>query len=591
MTQQISLPKILKLLWGHITSRRRRQFALVLILTGLASLAEVVSLGAVLPFVTVITQPEKVLSYPMLASLANSMGITTSAELVLPLSIGFALAAIIAGILRLILLWASVHLGMATGSDLSIEIYRRSLFQPYTVHISRSSSEIISGITQKAGTATAVLISFVAVFTSAVLFIAILGTIIIVNPMVAIFSILSFGFAYGIIAWFSRYRLTRNSYTTAEEQNHVIKALQEGLGAIRDVILDGTQKIYVGVYSQSVIKLLRASAENSFIVQFPRYAMESFGLVLIAMFVLILSKSEGNFSDSLPVLAMLALGAQRLLPLMQQLYGNWSTIIGSRGALSDVIDLIEQPLTESSTKELIGPLTLKNTISFKNVSFQYNKNTDLVINNININILKGSRIGIVGTTGVGKSTFLDLLMGLIKPTSGGIYIDEVEIKSDLQQSSWQRSVAHVPQSIFLSDSTIAENIAFGISPKKIDFDRLRKSAEQAQIAEFIQSQPEGYNSVVGERGVRLSGGQRQRIGIARALYKKASVLIFDEATSSLDDETELAVMQTVDLLSSELTMFIVAHRLSTLKNCTHIIKLTENGIKVSRNKESINQND
>jgi ATP-binding cassette subfamily B protein len=569
---QQSISSLLKRLWHHVSPRRRGQFGLLLVLTVLSSLAEVVSLGAVLPFIGILTQPEKVFASPWLAGLVRALGITSGAELVLPLTIGFGLAALIAGGLRLLLLWVSIRLGNATGADLSIEVYRRTLYQSYSVHIARSSSEIISGITQKVGTATSVLISVVAVITSTSLFVAIMMTLLAIDPLVAIVAAMSFGSAYGLIAWQTRRRLVDNSHCIAQEQTHVVKALQEGLGAIRDVLLDGTQKVYCGIYQKAILKLQRAGGENNFINLAPRYAMEALGMALIAVFVLALSHREGGVAAALPILAMLALGAQRLLPLMQQLYGNWSVVAGSKAALADVLELLEQPLPAQANLPEPEPITLKHSIRFNNVSFKYNSNGPCVLNEINLTIPKGARVGIIGATGSGKSTAVDLLMGLLEPTQGQILVDEQPVDFE-NQRAWQRTVAHVPQSIYLADTSIAENIAFGVPFDQIDLDRVRKSAQQARIAEFIESRPEAYSAIVGERGVRLSGGQRQRIGIARALYKQASVLIFDEATSALDNETEYAVMQAIEDLSKDLTLFIIAHRLTTLKNCDVIIKL------------------
>lgn len=569
---------LLNRFWHHISPRRRRQFVWLLGITVVSSFAEVVSLGAVMPFIGIITQPEKVFSSPLIASVAQTLGITSSADLVLPMTIAFAVAALVAGGLRLLMLWVSIRLGNATGSDLSIEVYRRTLYQPYSVHVARSSSEIISGITQKVGIATSVLISVVTVVTSAVLFVAIMMTLLAIDPLIAIVATASFGSAYGIIALLTRHRLVRNSQRIAQEQTQVVKALQEGLGAIRDVLLDGTQAVYCDVYRKAFLQLQRAGGENSFISQAPRYAMESFGMVLIAVLVLAMSSRPGGVGAALPILGMLALGAQRLLPLLQQLYGNWSVIAGSNAALIDVLGLLEQPLPGEESQPEPEPLSVKNTISFDNVRFRYGSEGPWVLDGINLVIKKGTKIGFVGSTGSGKSTSLDLLMGLLEPTQGKILVDRLQLSHGLQRA-WQRTIAHVPQSIFLADTTIAGNIAFGITPDQIDLERVRMAAKQARIAEFIESRPDGYNAIVGERGVRLSGGQRQRIGIARALYKQANVLIFDEATSALDNETEQAVMQAIEGLSEDLTILIIAHRLTTLKNCDMIVQLEHGKIK------------
>lgn len=567
-----SIAQLLSRLWSYISPRRRRQFFLLLGLTVLSSFAEVISLSAVLPFIGILTQPEKVFDSPSMAGIVKVLGITSGAELVLPLSIAFAVAALFAGALRLLLLWVSIRLGNATGADLSIDVYRRTLYQAYSVHVARSSSEIISGITQKVATATSVLISVVAVITSTALFIAIMVTLLAIDPMVAIIAAVSFGSAYGIIAWLTRRRLVHNSQCIAQQQTQVVKALQEGLGAIRDVLLDGSQAVYCDIYRKAVIQLQRAGGENNFISQAPRYAMEALGMALIGAFVLALSYRTGGVAAALPILAMLALGAQRLLPLMQQLYGNWSVVAGSGAALADVLALLDQPLPAQANQPAPEPLALRNAIRFDNVSFRYSSHAPWVLDGIDLTIPKGARVGIIGSTGSGKSTALDLLMGLLEPTQGAILVDGQPI-SHLTKCAWQRSIAHVPQNIFLADSTIAENIAFGIPLDQIDFVRVRKAAEHARLSEFIESRPDGYNAIVGERGVRLSGGQRQRIGIARALYKQASVLIFDEATSALDSGTELEVMSAIEGLSEHLTIFIIAHRLTTLRSCNVIVKL------------------
>jgi ABC-type multidrug transport system fused ATPase/permease subunit len=573
-----SIVTLLVQLYSHISSRRRRQFILLLGLTIISAIAEVVSLSAIFPFIEVLTQPEKVVALPALARVVQALGIESGVDLLLPLTIGFAVAALVAGVLRLLLLWASIRLGNAMGADLSIELYRRTLYQPYSVHVARSSSEIISGITQKVGATTGVLISAVSLITSTALFVAIMITLLAIDPIVAITAALSFGFAYGTIAWLTRSRLVHNSQCIAKEHTRVVKALQEGLGAIRDVLLDGAQKVYCNIYRKAILELLRASGENTFINQAPRYAIEAFGMALIAAFVLALSRRPGGVAAALPILGMLALGAQRLLPLMQQLYGNWSVVVGSKAALTDVLALLDQPLPAESNQSEPEPLGLKSAISFDKVRFRYETKGPWVLDRVNLVITRGARVGFVGSTGSGKSTTLDLLMGLLEPTQGRILVDGRPINREALRA-WQRTIAHVPQNIFLADTTVAENIAFGIPLDQIDHERVRKAAKQAKVAEFIESRPEGYSAIVGERGVRLSGGQRQRIGIARALYKQASVLIFDEATSALDNETEQAVMQAIEGLSENLTILIIAHRLTTLKNCTQIVELGGGGIK------------
>lgn len=559
-------------LFGYVSKRRKIQFLLLFLLTILSSITEIVSLSAVVPFIGTLTQPETIFLQENLQWLIKLLQVDSSEQLVLPLTIFFAIAAILAGILRLLLLWVGIRLGNATGADLGVRIFRKTLYQPYNVHISRHSSEIISVITQKVGAATSVLISMVTFITSGILFIAILSTLFMVDPFVAIISCASFGLAYFSIAGMTRKRIVGNSREIADEQTQVLRALQEGLGAIRDVLLNNAQLAYSNLYHQSIVKLQKARSENTFINQAPRFAMEAIGLVLIAFLSYALSKREGGMAEGLPLLGLLALGAQRLLPLMQQIYGNWSVLAGSKASLDDVLEYLGQPDTELLHSEAPAPVAFCNKIVFENVCFKYSETQPLILENINLEINRGERIGFIGSTGSGKSTLLDLLMGLLEPTGGKIIVDGREINSD-NRHAWQRVISHVPQHIFITDNSFAENIGFGVERMKIDMLLVKKAAEQARISGFIESKPEQYDAQVGERGVRISGGERQRIGIARALYRQASILVFDEATSALDNKTERDVMEAIEDLSEDLTVLIIAHRLSTLRNCNRIIEL------------------
>ena len=541
-------------------------------LTFVSASAEIFSLGAVVPFIGILTQPEQVLESSVISGFVRSIGITDPQDLVIPLTMIFGIAAVISGALRLALLAVTISISNATGSDLSIEVYRRTLYQPYRVHVSRSSGEIIAGITLKVTGASGVLMSLTKIVTSGILFVSILSTLLVIDPRIAGAAVLIFGLGYATIAMLTKYRLKRNSILIAAEQTTVVKVLQEGLGAIRDVLLDGTQKLYTNEYSKAILKLLRARGENAFMHEAPRHLMESLGLVLVALGAWFFSLQPGSIGAALPILGVIGLGAQRLLPLMQQFYGNWAAVAGTQGALIDVLELLEQPLPDEAEASPPAPMDFKELLKFSDVRFRYDEAGPWVLDGMTLDIPHGSRIGFVGNTGSGKSTAMDLLMALLDPTDGAILVDGRPITDDLRRA-WQRTLAHVPQTIYLADASIAENIAFGLPASEIDHSRVREAAEQAQIAEFVEGRPGGYASMVGERGVRLSGGQRQRIGIARALYKQASILIFDEATSALDSTTEAGVLSAIDGLDRELTILIIAHRLTTLQDCDKIVLL------------------
>tara|TARA_B100000767_G_scaffold195228_1_gene182255 strand:+ start:1562 stop:3373 length:1812 start_codon:yes stop_codon:yes gene_type:complete len=567
-----SLLNLLARLGGHLTIRRRRQFILLLGLMLVSAVAEVVSLGAVLPFLGILVAPEHVFSLPIVKNVALAWGITSADQLVLPLTVGFAAAALTAGAIRVLLLWASTRLAFTSGADISIEVYRRTLYQPYWVHVARNSSEVISGITLKVGSAVGVLDQLLKLISSTILLVAILIVLLAINPMVATVAAVGFGASYVLITVMSRRRLNENGQRIASEQTQVIKALQEGLGGIRDVLLDGTQPVYSDIYQRSVRPLRQAQGNVMFLAGSPRYIMEAMGMVLIAALAFVLSSQAGGISAAIPMLGALAIGAQRLLPALQQIFSAWASIAGNYASLVDTIELLEQPFPVEIMQPAPAPLPFQRDICFDAMRFRYTADGPWVVDGLNLTLPKGSRVGFVGSTGSGKSTTLDLLMGLIKPTEGELLVDDQSISGN-RVGAWQRSIAHVPQSIYLSDTSLAENIAFGLPPNAIDMDRVRQAARQAQIADFIENRPGGYSTYVGELGVQLSGGQRQRIGIARALYKQASVLVFDEATSALDNTTEQSVMDAIEGLNSELTILLIAHRLSTVKRCDIIVEL------------------
>jgi ABC-type multidrug transport system fused ATPase/permease subunit len=569
---------LLRRLWDHISRRRRFQFALLLVLMVCASLAEILSIGAVLPFLAVLTDPARVYAHTAAQPIIKAMSLTEPHQLLLPLTIAFGLAALIAGAIRLLLLWASIRLSYAAGADLSISIYRRTLYQPYAVHVARNSSEIIDGISSKTGNAIYTINMTLNLISCSVMLIAILIALLCIDPFIALAAFGGFSLIYAFIIQLTRKRLLTNSQTVARESVYVIKSLQEGLGGIRDVLIDGSQAQYCQIYRNADQPLRNAQGNNAFIHSSPRYGMEALGMLLIAALAYVLSQQDDGIAKAIPILGALALGAQRLLPVLQQAYGSWSSILGGQASLQDTLELLDQNLPDYAEQQPAKKLDFNRQISLKQLSYRYSQQTPWVFKNLNLTICKGSRVGFIGVTGSGKSTLLDIVMGLLQPTEGTLEIDGKKITTE-NHRAWQAHIAHVPQSIFLADSTIEENIAFGVSQDKIDSERVRQSAKRAQIADIIESWPKQYQTFVGERGIRLSGGQRQRIGIARALYKKADVIIFDEATSALDNQTEQAVMLAIESLSEEITLFIIAHRLTTLKNCTQIVDLGEGGIR------------
>mgnify|MGYP003575089433 CR=1 FL=1 len=534
--------------------------------------AEMVSLGMAVPFLGALTAPERVFEHPWARPIIDGLGLVEPGQLLLPLTVLFILAAILSGATRFALVWGQTRLGHAVGGDLGAAAYRRTLYQPYTVHVERNSSEVVVALINKINTIVYfILIPLLTLITSTLIVLAVVAFMLFVDPKLTAAAFLGFGALYAAVAYSAKRRLASDGQVVTEEQNRVTRFVQEGLGGIRDVLIYGLQETYSRIYRHADYALRRALARIAIAAGAPRPIIEAFSLILIAWLAYVVSSRSSSVAEAVPVLGALALAAQRLLPLVQQAYAAWTSLIGGRASLVDVLVLLEQPLP-AHANEPASAMPFDREIRLRDVHFRYGAQGPWILRGVDLSILRGTRVGFIGPTGSGKTTLLDIVMGLLAPTSGALSIDGVAIDA-ANRRSWQTHIAHVPQAIFLADTTIAENIAFGVPPDEVDLEGVREAARQARIAETIDSWRSGYDTLVGERGMRLSGGQRQRIGIARALYKRADVIVFDEATSALDDDTERGVMEAIDALGDGITILIVAHRITTLENCDQIVEL------------------
>lgn len=557
----------------QLSRRRRTQLAGLCLLMLVGAAGELVTLGAVLPFLALMADPGKALEYPQLQDVFATLGWQDPNSILLPATIMFGVVAALSSAIRMLLIWVSNKVVFGIGYDLAVSIYSRTLFQPYSYHVANNTSQVIAGMGKAQGMVTSLLIPLINTGIAIVTAIAILAALLLIDTTIALVAGLGFTALYLLITVFTRQKLHSNSHIISVAQGARIQAIQEGLGGIRDVLIDNSQSVYIRRYEKVESALRNAQVTNTFIAASPRYLIEGLGILLIAALAYGLSQRAGGLMAAIPVLGALAIGAQKLLPLMQQVYVGWSTIMGNKGMIDDVVALVEQAIPKEYTAKGICPsLEFRETIALKGVGFQYSRDGTYVLKKLDLCIKKGSRVGFVGETGSGKSTALDLIMGLLEASDGQVLIDGRPLTA-FNRRSWQSRIAHVPQTIYLADASVAENIAFGVEKSDIDYDRVRQAARQAQIAEHIESLPRQYDTSVGERGVRLSGGQRQRIGIARALYKRADVLILDEATSALDDGTESLVMQSLRGLGADLTIMMIAHRLSTLSACDCIFEL------------------
>jgi len=558
----------LRQLFGLVPARSRRGFWLVFVLMLAGALAEVVTIGAVFPLLSLLAGADSAAALPWMAGVMPDDAQSAA--------IFVAVAAIMAGALRLQLNWTTQRFAFGLGHEISVEIQRRVLGQPYSWHVAHSSREILASLEKVQLISSGVALQAVQAMSGAIIAIFIVAALLAIDPVAAGVSAAVLGLVYAGVSVAAHRRLARHSGIVSASFGERIGIVQESLGGIRDVILDEAQPLYLEAFRRVDGQLSRARAASVFIATAPRFAVEAAGIALVAAAALLLSRGEGGFAGALPVLGALALGAQRLLPLVQQVYQAWSSIRANRKITEDVVDLLRLPLEPEDRDAAAAPLPLEREIRLDGVALTYPGRNEPALTGIDLVIPRGARVAIVGTTGSGKSTLADVLMGLLEPSAGRIAVDGVPLDR-ARRRAWRRSIAHVPQSIFLADGSIERNIAFGAARDRIDRARVAEAAERAQLGEFIATLPDGFETQVGERGVRLSGGQRQRVGIARAIYKGAPVLVLDEATNALDEATEAAVVAALDGLSgSGLTTIVIAHRASAIAACDIVVHL-ENG--------------
>ena len=584
LKKEIKIISLLMRLWNFLSPRRRLQFFILLFLMLISGIAETISFTAVIPFLQVLTEPEKLQNNQITSFILGLLKINDPNDLLTKIVLFFIFISIVSGLIKLTNTWATGRFAAAFGSEISCTSFSKTLMQPYFVHISKKSSSIISTNTTYVTSIVTVLHQCLWFISNSIISFLIVIGLLIINKWIALSLLTVFGTAYLFITTRIKIRLMRNSRFISEAIQRQIKSIQESLGSIRDIILDKNFSTFIDVYKEIDIKMRLKQADSIFISIYPRNILEVIGIIFLVLAALIINQREiYSINQTLPILGAFALGAQKLLPAMQQSYNAWATINGYSSELSKVLESLEQNTTfnleqKKFTKSNKGLNNIKKNIKLENVSFKYGNELPLIIKNINLEIKKGERIGIKGSTGCGKSTLIDLIMGLLIPTSGRVLIDNDDIHKKNNLGKWQKNITHVPQNIYLTDSSFAENIAFGIPKKAVDLDKVKKVAEMAKISSFIESTQKGYNTFVGEAGINISGGQKQRIGIARALYKNAELIIFDEATSALDQVTENSVMQSINNIKPDVTIIFIAHRLSTLESCDKILELKNGNI-------------
>jgi len=542
----------------------------------LGALAELVTIGSVVPFLSLLAGSSIVHGPGWIESVLLAVARLTGGSMLSAAAELFMAAAVIAAAIRLSLSWASQSFTLGFGHELAVEIQRKILDQPYLFHIGQHSSRILASLEKVQILSSGVLLQWMQAASAIVIGTFIIFAVASVDLSAAAIAAAILGGCYFLVSRIASPRLERDAAMLGRAYDRRLKLIQESLGGIRDIIVDQSQAIHLEAFRTIDSQFAHARLSSGFLATAPRFVIEAVGMVLIAVLAIILSSGGGGLALALPVLGALSLGALRLLPLLQQLYQAWASLAANRAIVGEVVSLLSLPVSNDQSEP--SPLPLTGSMRFDGVSFVYPDREAPALKDVDLVIPSGARVAVIGKTGSGKSTLVDLLMGLLEPSGGSISVDEVPLTGQTRRS-WRRSVAHVPQSIFLADASIASNIAFGRPEGSIDLERVAEAARIAQLDEVIAGLPLGFETHVGERGISLSGGQRQRLGLARAIYKDAPVLILDEATNALDRETEEAVLSALDDLHKRgRTIIIVSHRESAIENCGMIIRMDQGRI-------------
>lgn len=530
------------------------------------------SIGLVIPFLIAITNPDLILTNKFFLFLGVEK-IISPEDIPWIAGLIFICIMTISNIFRVAVYKYSVYFSQMVGNSFSELAYSKIITQKYSFYSENNSGRLINILNNKVSIIPNIVFTIASIFSSVISIVSIALMLSYINWKIFLSIIFIFIFIYVPIVLFYQNRIKINGKIVSNYGDSLQKILQESISGVREIILSNNSTIYISEYKKIDYKLRNSHANNQYYAGFPKYLVEGILIIFLVCSALILNHSDDNFLVAIPVLGAFVLAAQRTLPVVQQIYAGYFLLIGWLSMMEDVVKMLRLPyshLRQHNKIKHCAALDFR-SLTLKDLSFGHRPERN-ILHKINIKINAGDRIGIIGETGAGKSTLIDVMAGLHAPSSGQLLVNDIQI-SDENASEWYSKIAYVPQDVFMLDASISENIAFGVPLHLIDSDLIIEVANKSRIIEFVSKLPEGFHTVVGERGVRLSGGQRQRIAIARALYKKAAFLILDEATSALDGETESEIMSTLNDLGVSVTVVMVAHRLSTLSYCTKIMRL------------------
>ena len=571
--------KMLKKIFDLLEPTEKKKVFLLLFLILVTTSFDMLGIASILPFIAVLANPQLVetnmfLNYIYQAS--SVLGVTNVKQFLFVLGFGVFLFLIFSLIFRAFTHYAQVHFALLQEYNISRRLVEGYLHQPYKWFLNQHSADLGKGILSEVNLIIyQTILPTINLISQMTLTLAILILLILTDPILAISIGLFLSLAYGIVFYSVKKILSLIGSGRLQANTDRFMTVMEAFSAVKEIKIGNLEEIYTKRFSKPALIYAKNQSLFRMISDLPRFGLEgiAFGGMIFLILVLVLMKQDDSFINIVPIIALYAFAGYRLLPAMQQIYASFTQLRFSKTSL----DILHKNFMElkfpTDNKINLPTIPLVNSIKLDNVHFAYQNTKQTTLKNINLKIMAFSKVGIVGITGSGKTTIVDLILGLLDPSQGTLSVDENIINKN-NKRSWQKNIGYVPQHIYLADTSIAANIAFGIEAKNIDYNAIQNAAKIANLHEFVMNElPNKYDTTIGERGVRLSGGQRQRIGIARALYHKPSLLILDEATSSLDNLTERAVIETINNLDKKITIIMIAHRLSTIKNCDTIFLL------------------
>jgi ABC-type multidrug transport system fused ATPase/permease subunit len=563
---KFSLVETAKIVWKLFTNSDRVAFIRIVVMVIIGMFLETISLGIVVPIIGILTQDDYQQKYPFIVDIFGNL---SSEELISAVMVAMVLIYLVRSLFLFWSLWIQKGFSASLSGRLSQSLFAIYLRQPYMFHLQRNSSTLIRSTQNASAIVSSGVDPFLILLSDGLVAGAMFALLIVVEPVGTLTVLLVFGVSTFSFQSLTRRRIDRWGHQVDYHERKIIQHLQEGFGGAKDVKLLGREGEFLSQHERHLGQSIRIKRIYSVILTLPRSFMEIITIVGLCLLVVSMVVRGRELADIVPVLGLFAAAAFRVMPSINRLLMATQTLIFNRSIIASVYKdfLLDSPDSLSLKSETKFATQLELT----DVSFKYPTAANASLQNVSLVVKRGEAVGFVGPSGAGKSTLVDVILGLFAPTSGVVKVDGQDVQQNLR--NWQNQIGYVPQAIYLTDDTLRRNVAFGLNDENIDDNLVRNAIRLAQLEEFVATLPEKLETVVGERGVRLSGGQRQRIGIARALYHNPSVLVLDEATSSLDTPTEHGVMQAVQALQGSKTVLIVAHRLSTVEYCDRLYKI------------------